>query len=393
MKVGILITSRSELEGGGYTITNDILDSLLNNLKLFPYELFFIVINDKFKKITKKLDQHNIKYISLRENLFVLKIVNYFLCRFKFLRYLYNFIGFNKINNFFSQNKVDIIWILSSEYRIPYNIPYICTVWDLQHRTLQDFREVNSYLVKNYRETVISENIKKAEFVITGTAYGKNLINKFYNIQNKKILIIPHPTPSYAFINKRYLLPKKYSFKNFFFYPANFWEHKNHLNLLKGFKIFNEKKIKYNLVLVGNISDKQNYNSIKEFIRENFPNNNVYVLGFVKRNILLSLYDHCLALTYLSFSGPENLPPLESFARGKPVLYSKFKGAYEQLRNLPTYVNPKDPKDIALGFSRILGKCNKKKLIKYALSKNTKKYIASVSTGINAYFLKKKTEC
>ena len=30
----------------------------------------------------------------------------------------------------------------------------------------------------------------------------------------------------------------------------------------------------------------------------------------VDRKDLLTLYDNCLALTYLSVSGPENLPPL-----------------------------------------------------------------------------------
>jgi glycosyltransferase involved in cell wall biosynthesis len=79
-------------------------------------------------------------------------------------------------------------------------------------------------------------------------------------------------------------------------------------------------------------------------------------MGFVDRKDLLTLYDNCIALSYLSVSGPENLPPLEAFARGKPVLYSNFKGAKEQLKNYPLYVNYKNPLDIAKGMKIILMK-------------------------------------
>ena len=63
---------------------------------------------------------------------------------------------------------------------------------------------------------------------------------------------------------------------------------------------------------------KENFSKIKEFIVSRKIQNHVRILGYVDRKDLLTLYDNCLALTYLSVSGPENLPPLEAFARGKP---------------------------------------------------------------------------
>ena len=47
--------------------------------------------------------------------------------------------------------------------------------------------------------------------------------------------------------------------------------HKNHLNLLKGFNIFQiNKKKKYQLILVGDVKDKKLYHQIKTFIKKNF---------------------------------------------------------------------------------------------------------------------------
>ena len=100
----------------------------------------------------------------------------------------------------------------------------------------------------------------------------------------------------------------------------HFWSHKNHLNLLKGFNLFIKNKIReFQLVLVGNIVDKKVYLRLIEYIKKNNLEENIKILGFVKREELLELYDNAIALTYLSVSGPENLPPLEIFARGKPI--------------------------------------------------------------------------
>ena len=108
----------------------------------------------------------------------------------------------------------------------------------------------------------------------------------------------------------------KLKLKNYFIYPANFWSHKNHLNLLKGFNLFIKKQNKeFQLVLVGNIVDKKVYLELIEYIKKN--NLKKYKdFRFCKREELLELYDNAIALTYLSVSGPENLPPLEIFARG-----------------------------------------------------------------------------
>ena len=50
MNVGIFLKSREQEEGGGYTITYDILETLLNNPKLIKHKLFFVIVNQISKK-------------------------------------------------------------------------------------------------------------------------------------------------------------------------------------------------------------------------------------------------------------------------------------------------------------------------------------------------------
>ena len=69
----------------------------------------------------------------------------------------------------------------------------------------------------------------------------------------------------------------------------------------------------------------------------------VHFLGFVETDDLVALYQHAHALTYLSFFSPENLPPLEAFALGCPVVAADVPGAREQLGEAAVFVPPTDP--------------------------------------------------
>jgi hypothetical protein len=380
MNVGIFLKSRNLTAGGGYTLTYDILTTLLENLKSYKCNFFFVFVNNIPKEIEILLKKNKIKYINIFEIEAIDKIKNFFFSKFFLFLKIYNFLNLNKTENFFRKNYVDFIWPLSSELRFPFSIPYIFTLWDLQYKTIPEYKEVGSFFIKTYREQLVRVNLAQSKYIITGNRFGKKEILKYYNINKNKIILNCHPTPSWILNIKKSNFHKKKKLNNFFLYPANFWSHKNHLNLIKGFSIFNSiKKNKFKLILVGNIVDRHNFKKIQKFIMKDKVNSYVKIFGFVKRKTLANLYDNCVALVYLSVSGPENLPPLEAFARGKPVLYSNFEGSKDQLKNLPIYVDHFNPTDIARGMNLILKKKIKSnKLINFAKSRNTKKYINKI---------------
>jgi glycosyltransferase involved in cell wall biosynthesis len=78
----------------------------------------------------------------------------------------------------------------------------------------------------------------------------------------------------------------------------------------------------------------------------------VRFLGFVETDELVRLYRGAHALTYLSFFGPENLPPLEAFALGCPVVQADVRGAREQLGDAALLVPPTDAAAIAEAVRR-----------------------------------------
>ncbi len=145
----------------------------------------------------------------------------------------------------------------------------------------------------------------------------------------------------------KYSLPKDY-----LFYPAQFWSHKNHVNLLHALKVLEERDgLLFPLVFVGTDCGNQEY--VRSIAGKLNLQDRVHFLGFVPREDLIGLYQNALALTYVSLCGPENLPPLEAFALGCPVIASRISGAQEQLGDAALLVDPTDIEGLATAIKSI----------------------------------------
>lgn len=250
---------------------------------------------------------------------------------------------------------IELMWFLGGAHDT-LERPYIATVWDVQHRTHPWFPEVSAKGRWEYREAFLSRHLRRASFVITGTSVGRDELSGFFGIDTTRVRILPHPTPGFALkqaeiadnggpplgITTPYLL-----------YPAQFWPHKNHINLLHGLKLLKERRAKPPaLALVG--SDKGNRAYVERVAAELGVSDLVRFLGFVSVDDLVALYRHAAALVYPSFSGPENLPPLEAFALGCPVIASEFPGAREQLEDAALFFDPMSPDALATAAAQLL---------------------------------------
>lgn len=131
----------------------------------------------------------------------------------------------------------------------------------------------------------------------------------------------------------------------FLLYPAQYWPHKNHATLLRAMRALKELGDDFDLVCVG--SDKGVLEHVRRLEREFGVGDRVHHLGFVSTDELVGLYRQAFALVYLSWFGPENLPPLEAFALGCPAVCSAVDGADEQLRDAALQVEPQDAAGVA----------------------------------------------
>ena len=254
---------------------------------------------------------------------------------------------------------VECMWFLGSDCHL-LDMPYIAVVWDLQHRTLPWFPEVSYNGEWDAREAANAWFLRRATAVITGTQVGCEELVRFYQIQPKQIKILPHPTPASALLAAatEASMPAadvrgKYGLSQpFLFYPAQFWAHKNHVTLLHALALLRKQGREIDLVFSG--SDKGNRAHCESVTRELGVTPFVHYLGFVPDDDLIALYRQASALAYVSFGGPENLPPLEAFALGCPVLASDIPGAREQLGECAIYLDPCSAQNIASACQQVL---------------------------------------
>ena len=122
--------------------------------------------------------------------------------------------------------------------------------------------------------------------------------------------------------------------------------------LLHALKLLREEfHLDLGLVFCG--SDKGNLGHVTETARELGVAEYLQVLGFVTTEKLYALYKHAFALVYPSIFGPDNLPPLEAFAIGCPVIAAKVAGTAEQLEDAALVVDPLSEQEIARAVVRL----------------------------------------
>jgi len=187
---------------------------------------------------------------------------------------------------------------------------------------------------------------------------GKEHVIESYNVDESRIHVLPYVAPSYVYEYRdkpvalgRYRLPERY-----IYYPAQLWKHKNHLGLMKAMVILKERDMVVNAVFTGSRENgsEEFFQAVGDFgIKDQ-----VYYLSYVTDEEIVALYKQAVALVMPTFFGPTNIPQLEAFALGCPVLTSNIYGIPEQVGDAALLFNPDDANDIADKIASVY--CNEK---------------------------------
>ena len=354
MKVGIYIGHIDPQEGGGFTFQHSILTAL-SNIKGHYHQ--FVILHRSKVGSSYQFPHLSIAPEESRVNKVKQRIKKSFKKKLE-----------SQIDIVIKQNDIDLVWFPTYQFE-PVCVPYIFTVWDLQHRLQPFFPEVTQNGQWETRENFYTEALKKASFVLTGTDRGIEEIHLFYQVHRDRIRKLPHPVPSVKEVTSvsiQHLIPDEILGK-YIFYPAQFWPHKNHIRILEALhQLKTQHNILLPLVLVG--SDK----GTKEYLQKKAIDldieKQIRFLGFVSREELVTLYREAYALVYASLFGPENLPPLEAFALGCPGIVSDVPGAREQYGDAAFYFNPLNAIELANSLRNFMTEdMQRKKLIEKGL--------------------------
>lgn len=325
-KLNIACVFEGDLESGGGFQTQ--LSTILTLSKNKKYQITAFTFSIKNEKL---LTDHGLKTVYVKTNFTdkLLKLLSlqtwFYFFRLKFK------INFEKA---LDQSNIDLVYFLTPSnlalFLIDHN--YIFTIWDLCHRDMPEFPEVNFYREFELREKLFNSASKKAIAIFTDSQLGKENAIRRYNLDKNRVFNVSF-TPSINIIESKFIdIKEKYKIKSsYIYYPAQFWAHKNHVYIIDAIAKLKLKGISLAVIFSG--SDKGNLKYVLDYAKKLKVSDLIFYIGFAPNEEIYHLYKQSLALVMPSYFGPTNIPPLEAFAIGTPVIYSDVDGLREQVAN------------------------------------------------------------
>jgi glycosyltransferase involved in cell wall biosynthesis len=353
MRVGVYFGDYQPDLGGGYRHVADLLEGFASEVARSGHEYVVLCDMAAMESFRNKVRAANVTIVGVpvRRGALALTGLYYFspLAGWMLRRRR------GALDAVAKRHGVELLWFVGVGAHVPPDIPYVANVWDVQHRLQPFFPEVSADGTWIKRERFYSHFLSRAAFCVTGAEANKEAITRLYGIPDGRVRVMPLPAPTFALAAAPSQLNVREKFGivgDYVFYPAQFWPHKNHANLILALKwLKDEKGIDLTLVLCG--SDKGNLPFVRSFASRHGMETRVRFLGFVSNEELVALYRGAVALTFPSYFGPDNLPPLEAFALGCPAILSEWAGARELYGDAAMLVDPSSPADIGRAIHRV----------------------------------------
>lgn len=321
MTIGII--GEFDRKGGGSYHQSKKIFKILSKFKDFKFKL--LTINSK-KQVLKITDDKKIFYeINFIDQLFFLfyssKLIKSLLKKFNIK---------SRFERFLTKNQIDLIFFLGCSRLSLFcnNIDYVTYIYEFHHLSRPDLPEYKGWSDFDFREELLDTNIKKSLSLIVDTQKkGRDLI-KYYNCFEEKINVIPLTTSITELGNKREAQNSNeivdYIKKNkeYFFYPAQYWSHKNHYYILQALQMLKKNhNLSVQFVFTGH--KKNNFNFLVNKMNEFDLDNQITFFEYLNDEDIKNLYANCKGVVMPSLVGYSSLPLYEAFYFEKPIFYTK----------------------------------------------------------------------
>jgi len=326
MNIGIIFDTNSKSGGGFFQSLSSAI--MINQITGKNFRFTFIVFSKENEKIlqSKGLKTINFKsriFFNLYKRITKINIISKFLNKLKYR---------NSFFKFLNKSKIDFLIFLGPSDLIDYieNINFSYTIYDIQHKSYPFFPEYKGKEYYSQRDKILQEAANKSFKILVDTDRTKKDVNFYYNCPNEKLVV----QPFIPFLPKMIDEKKDYSLnenlkekinlnenQKYFFYPAQFWAHKNHRYIIDFLNIQSKNKNNtYKVVCCG--SNKGNRNFINKLAQTHSLENQLIIFDYLSDDEVIQLYKNCFGLLMPTYVARSTLPLYESFFLKKPVFYS-----------------------------------------------------------------------
>ena len=384
MKVGFFLPSISV--GGGNHLTKDFIENI-TRLQSKTVDVFLIVSDDIYIDF---LIKKNLWWIFFKKSL----IDRIFLRLFKIKR-LSKFLKLvcikNPLEKFLEKNTIDLLIFNSPDFHTLYSsdLNYVASIWNTEIRQYKNSTEFKDGGFE-YQEKIIKEITKSAFKIVVFTNQNKLDLVRLYKCDPEKI-ILQNSRPILPKIHMNSVNKNKFllDFENlnldkknkWIFYPAQFWEHKNHSYIIDALDEINYLGMSdINFVFCG--KDRGYLSEIKLNIKRKDLENRFKFFDYLTDYQVISLYIYSDAVVIPTYLGRSSMPLLESFYFNKEIFYGS-NVLDEKFYKYVNKIDLKRPEDFANKLN-LFFKDNKKREKKINL-RNVYKQECADDIFLNTY--------
>mgnify|MGYP003705901495 CR=1 FL=1 len=341
----------SRLEGGGF---NQALNAVLQMQHLSKNKFEFSVVTNLFENVQFLVD------LGLSTSVCEHSFIDQFLPRLRKLRLsrwiFTRFFPFSRLEMHLQRLDTDLVYFVnpSATPNALQTLNYISTVWDLCHRDFPEFPEVRDSNEFQRRETLYSGTLGASMLTITESEKGARAVAKRYDIDQDRTLSMPLSPSPYMSSSHSLGLDEVMLINNlvpgYYFYPAQLWAHKNHIRIIEAVGLLNQQGIIKQVVFAGGSKGLDTY--LKKHIASLNLEKQVKILGFVPNEQMRGLYEGCTAVVMPTYFGPTNIPPLEAWSIGRPLIYSSH--LLEQAGDAALLIDPDEVTELVQAMINVL---------------------------------------
>ena len=271
----------------------------------------------------------------------------------------------SEIGLWYRKNGLDFIfWTAPGPLAFECGMPFVMPIHDLQHRLQPQFPEVSEAGQWQARERLYRNAARRATMLIADSTEGRDDILSYYGhlVPPERIAILPFVPPPHITVadpdeqvrqvRKKFSLPERY-----FFYPAQFWPHKNHEGIIRAIGLLRARGRQDIFVVFCGSHDGPAFASTHRVVMRLSADLGVSrqltTLPYVPDALMPGLYLGSAGLVMPTFFGPTNIPILEAWRLGRPVITSDIRGIRRQAGDAALLVDASSPEDLADAMQRL----------------------------------------
>jgi glycosyltransferase involved in cell wall biosynthesis len=242
-------------------------------------------------------------------------------------------------NNLIQQHRVDVLYHpFGTVFFGLEGIPAVAMIVDTLHR---DFPYSLPAQTVEWRDLQFHKLVDSVDYFQVISEFTAERVKSLYDIPADQIFVTRLP------IHGR-LTSTSASREPFFFYPANFWVHKNHEVLLVAYQIYlanTAERQPWKLVFTGHSDERAG--SLQKIAADLGISAHVRFSGHVPESELARLYSAASCMVFPSLHEGFGIPILEAMSFGLPVICGKDTSIPEIAGDAAFYAETRDPLKLA----------------------------------------------